>query len=385
MRRGHEVTIVASSFYHKARRETRKFEGKPWFVESVEGVTFCWVRTPSYSGSAIARFWNMFVFMRRIWFQLDPDEIGQPDVIIGSSPPLFGAYGAMRLAARLRVPFLVEIRDLWPDSLVDLDVVSRWHPIVAVFRFVEVRLYRNARKVITLLPSSVPYFGRFGTEPKDVVWIPNCYSRITGGQTPEPVSRRDSNQEFMIVYAGVHGFYSCLDMLIDAMRLVEQSTSRSIHLRMIGEGPKKADLMAQAQSAGLKSVTFEDAVPKEELAGKLADADAFVLVKRTAEIYRWGFSPNKLFDYFAQGRPVIFAGDMAHDYVTMADAGVSVGPSSEELAQAIVFLAETDVKRRDVMGRNARRYAEQNHDMDVLAGRLVDALQDVRHTSARAK
>jgi glycosyltransferase involved in cell wall biosynthesis len=374
--RGHEVVIIASSFYHKTRQETRQYDGAYTLVENVDGVTFCGVKTPPYRGNSLARLENMVSFTRHVWFGRELQSLEAPDIILGSSPPLFGAYGAMKRARRMRVPFVLEVRDLWPDSLIDLGLAGKANPLVKLMRIVEKRLYRSARKIVTLLPSSQPYFADHGVAAEKVVWVPNAYSAISSAPAESPPLHDDSC--FTLMYAGVHGHYSHLELLLDAMAILQQQKeAANIRLRMIGDGPVKAELMRQAKDTGLRNVLFEPAVPKQKLGGILRSADAFVLVKKPARIYRWGFSPNKLFDYMAHGKPVVFAGTMAHDYVKIADAGVSTDPSPRSLANGILELAKMTPEARQRFGSNAREYVLKNHDMGVLVERLLPHLKQV--------
>lgn len=377
MNRGHDVTIIASSYYHKGRQETKLYHDKPYIHEIVREVPFLWLRTPPYRANSVSRLWNMLSFMRSVWVGSGCTLLGNPDVIVGSSPPLFGAFGALMRARRLAVPFVLEVRDLWPDSAVDLDVVGKRHPVVAFMRYFERRLYRGADKLITLLPESKPFFEARGVRSEDIVWIPNgvpestLNSAVAGPGGEEGSSRHP----FVLMYAGVHGHYSCLDLLLDAMKIVQEAErGEQIVLRMIGDGPLKPELVRRAQELQLRNVEFRDPVPKHQISCVLRTADAFVLVKKPASIYRWGFSPNKLFEYMAHAKPILFAGEMAHNYIEMADAGVTTRPSPADLASGIRRLAATGAERKVEMGRNARAYVESSHNIEVLADRFLVTL-----------
>ena len=143
---------MASSFDHTTRREAHLRPGEGYRVEFVDGVRFLWLRTPPYSGNTVGRIWNMLVFGFRVWRGTGWGPIERPDVIVGSSPHLFAALAAERVAARLSVPFVLEVRDLWPQTFVDVDGYSRHHPFVALLERIERYLYRSARDLEDLLP-----------------------------------------------------------------------------------------------------------------------------------------------------------------------------------------------------------------------------------------
>ncbi|NNC75543.1 MAG: glycosyltransferase, partial [Acidimicrobiia bacterium] len=134
---GHDVSIVACAFDHMQRSDD---EGRPP-TELIDGVRFRWVKAPGYSGNTLARFFNMVVFALRVWSGRSTRDLPEPDVVIGSSPHLFGADAAARLAKRRRVPFVLEIRDLWPLTLVDVGGFSTRHPAVVLMSWLERRLY----------------------------------------------------------------------------------------------------------------------------------------------------------------------------------------------------------------------------------------------------
>ncbi|MEP6473074.1 MAG: glycosyltransferase [Gemmatimonadota bacterium] len=128
--RGHEVTILASSFQHWTRIETMPASVGAVTSELVDGIRFVRVRTPAYHRNTIARIGNMGAFAYRALGAEVAAVLQRPDIVLGSSPPIFGALAAQRLAHRYRVPFVMEVRDLWPASLVHLGGYSRHHPVV---------------------------------------------------------------------------------------------------------------------------------------------------------------------------------------------------------------------------------------------------------------
>ena len=149
---GIEVTIIASSFNYVQRKERLK-ANESHRCEVIDGVPFVWLRTRAYSGNSVSKLLNMLSFVRHLRRRSDlPDT--KPDIIIGSSPHPFAADEARRIARRLNVPFCLEIRDLWPQTLTDVGGLSAWHPVVLWMRRIERRLYRAARCIVTLLPNS---------------------------------------------------------------------------------------------------------------------------------------------------------------------------------------------------------------------------------------
>ena len=133
VKRGHDVSIVASSFIHKTLSEGVSTGKNACKHENIEGVDFLWIKTPPYKGNSWKRLWNMTVFGFRFWMGKGTRGLKRPDIIIGSSPDPLAAFAAYRVARRLKVPFVFEVRDLWPQTLVDLGRISPNHPLVRIF------------------------------------------------------------------------------------------------------------------------------------------------------------------------------------------------------------------------------------------------------------
>ena len=147
------VTLLASSFHYTSLKE-RLDPGEQNRVEVRDGVRYAWLRTRAYADRPLAKLRNMRSFAVQLSSVSSSLSIPEPDVIIGSSPHLYAADAARRIAGRLGVPFCCEIRDIWPESLVDIAGVSRWNPVVLHMAMLERRIYQASSRIFTLLPGS---------------------------------------------------------------------------------------------------------------------------------------------------------------------------------------------------------------------------------------
>lgn len=370
---GHDVTVVASSFNHWTRSETRLREGEDAQVEDVEGVRFVWLRAPGYPGSTALRFWSMLVFAQNVFKSAVLRSFGPPDVVVGSNPHLFSAYSSLKLAEDTDSAFVFEVRDIWPQSLVDLGRMSPSHPLVRTMVWMERRLVRGAGSIVTLPPTGAEYYTEKGLDPDALFWIPNgVYLRDLPDATPVP-----DNPKFTILFAGIHGIANGLDTVLDAARLLdEQGYGDKILFRFLGDGGEKPRLVERAAQMGLTNVEFCAPVPKSQVPSEVAKADAGLLILKKSPVFRWGVSPNKLFDYMGAGRPVVYAVEASNNPVAEADAGVTVtADDPAALAAGAVRLSETAREERQRMGDRARRYVEERHDLAKL-GRVLEAALD---------
>lgn len=375
VRRGHRVVIFASSFDHKSRREERLAPREKVRSEDIDDVTFVWLRTPPYPGNTAARVWNMAVFAGRIWRGGKAAGFDSPDVIIGSSPHLFAALAAQRLAASLHVPFVLEVRDLWPQSLVDLGNVSPRHPVVRGLEAIEKYLYCRAARIISLLPGAAEHMVGKGADREKVVWIPNG---ININLVP-PVELPSNDGAFTVMYAGAHGLANALDALLEAARLVgAEAWGKGVRFKFVGDGPEKLKLIKRVEDEGINNVYFEDPVPRNKIYELLKKANVLWVTLRDSPLYQWGISLNKLYDYLSVARPIVFGANVALNPVEEAQAGLTVPPEEPHaLARAVKELLEMSPEERWQMGLRGREYVEKHHSFQCLADKLETVLENV--------
>lgn len=367
---GWQATIIAGSSELNTGRQ-RLAPGESSRRESHEGVPFCWLRAESHAGRG-SRLLGMLAFALRVVGTACLRDLPPPDAVIGSSVHPFAAWAGLRLARRYRVPFIFEVRDLWPQTLVDMGAAKEGSLAVRLLRRLEVHLYKAAGRIVVLMPKADDYIARLGIARDRIVWIPNGVDLADAEPSPLPPPR----EFFSLMYFGAHGQANGLDNMLAAMaRLTGFGLERPVRLRLIGDGPSKPALVVQARQMGLNNVVFEPPVPKAAIPALAAEADAFVVNLIDLPLYRYGISLNKLFDYLAAGRPIVFAGASANNPVAEAGAGITVAPGDPlALAEAIARIAALPEPERAEMGRNAYAYVRTHHDFRLLARRLADCL-----------
>ena len=322
--------------------------------------------------AAMMAFWRGFRRVAR-------DRGESPAVIVGSTPSPFAAWGACTEAARRGVPFVLEIRDLWPQTLIDLGSYPRWHPGVLLFGAMERALYRRAAHIVSLLPRADRHIAAVVGRAPAVTWIPNGIDlRLAKEVRPAPHAGEepDADAAFVVMYAGAHGPANALDAVLDAAALLEQRQPGRFRMRFIGDGHDKARLQARARAQGLSSVCFDDPVPKAKVYQLLAGADALIVNMNRGALYQSGISFNKIYDYLSVGRPIIFGTDAVNNPVAEAAAGVTVPANDPEaLAGGIEAVARISLAEREAIGARARAFVETHHDIEVLAERFAAVLR----------
>jgi glycosyltransferase involved in cell wall biosynthesis len=390
--RGRVVTIFAAGFGHNAKVDRRLPAHALYRGEWFDGVRFVWLRTVPYRGNTWRRQVNMVSFL--VVFLVVQTREKTPDTVIGSTVHPFAALGAW-LAARLRgATFVFEIRDLWPQTLVDLGAMRVGSPGERLLRGLEAFLVRRASAVITLLPGVRDYLVEQGLPADHVVYIPNgadlAAFAATAQVETEPgavadalgqITRLKADGRFVLGYLGAFGRVNRVDLIVEAAVEAERRDPGRIGLVVVGDGPERPDV--ERLAAGCPAVCVGRAVPKQFVPTILRALDAAVVHTTYTPVYRYGISFNKLFEYMAAERPVVFACDSAYDPVRETGAGISTEPDDPgRMADAFLDLAGATPAARAEMGAAGRRYVALEHDFEKL-GETLDQVIEGRLPAAR--
>jgi glycosyltransferase involved in cell wall biosynthesis len=387
VKRGHQVTIFASSFSHRTRKEERLTKKQNYRREKVNGVEFIWIRTrPYHKGNDWRRVLNMLSYGWRV-FSLGRKLKERPDVILASSPHPFAGLAGYFLSRRKKAAFIFEVRDLWPQTLVEIGGYSNKSLVVKFLGILEKFLYRKAEKIVVLPPNAPEYITRLGIPGDKVAHIPN-------GVNPETFSRSDvglpeamaktiaglkSKRKLLAVYAGAHGIANALDTIIETARILQDEGIDKVHFLMVGEGPEKAGLITKAKDWRLSNVSFHKPIAKGAIPELLRASDIAVLSWRKSDLYEHGMSSNKLWDYMVCARPIVWAIDTLGDPVAETNCGITVpAEDSAAMAQAIVKLCSLSNDERREMGLRGHEYIMKYHAIPVLADRLLEVMEEVK-------
>lgn len=368
VRRGHQVAIFASSFHYSKHKEMRVYGEQDVLKESLEGVEFFWFKTPAYFSNGVSRVKNMLVFLWKIVRIVPVLDVPKPDVIIGSSVHLFAVYGAYRLSRKYRVPFIMEVRDLWPKTLIDMGM-SKWHPFILLLGWLERFLYAKADKIISNLPYAYEYIEAFVPRAK-IAWISNGVDLKM-----IPYYPKERSSCFTVSYTGALGIANSIDLLIEAAERLKDYPE--IVFKIVGEGTQKHALKALALAKKLDNVIFEDMVPKEEVFQTLLESDVLYFSLKESPVFNYGISSNKLFDYMAAGRVVVFSAKAKNNVIEEAQAGYSIVPNHlDALVDTLLTIYRLPHETRVAIGENGRAYIKAHYCIETLVSMLEALLKN---------
>jgi len=285
----------------------------------------------------------------------------------------FGAWAALKLAQFYKVPFIYEVRDLWPESLISMGIIKKESFFAKVLYYLEKEMLLKSDKVITLLPGAIDYFVSRGMLQDKAVYIPN------GAEHVCVENQHEENKIFNLIYLGSLGYANNLDILLIALSLLEKNKNNPPFIcRLIGDGGEKDNLIKLSNKLSLKNVRFEGSVIKADVNKVCRKADAFVIIVRDLpELYKYGISMNKIFEYMSYSKPVIIAADSFNNPIEDAGSGITVEPGSpEKVAIAIESILKMPFEKRKDMGEQGYEYFKRNYSYDVLTKRLDSVLRD---------
>ena len=366
--RGHTVTIFTSTFNHYHFRHVRRLGWRVWRHETIEGVDIIWIRTPPYRGNDWRRVLNNAVFAA-LALGAGSVERGRPDVVIGTSVHPLAALTGYALARLRHAVFVFEETDMWPRVLIDFGRLREDSKTALAMTRIEAMLYRKASRVVMLMRGAEDHVEAAGGDPRKVVWIPHGVDiRRYDGLKPYDGA---PNRPFRVMYLGAFLTSNAIDSILDVAAELRNRGRDDIRFLFVGAGTRRSEVIDEARRRNLANVAFPDSVPKARIAEAMADADAFIYGLPDLPIYRYGITLNKMTDYMAGARPIIFFGNSSYDPVTEARAGYRVPPGNPNLvADAIEQLVSLEPEERAAMGLRARGWLMQHHEIGVLADRL---------------
>jgi glycosyltransferase involved in cell wall biosynthesis len=342
-----------------------------WRIEEIDGIRVVWLRTIHYSGNdwrrganMLSNTWRSLQFARTI-----PEK---PDLVIGPSVPLGTGWAASRIARMKSSTFIFEIRDIWPQSLVDLGMMSRDSLLYKIFHTVEKYLYKKAHRISAVLPLTWKHVENNGADAGKVHWIPNGANLELFSKSPLYIP---GSLPITVMYVG--GFSSTHDVstIIKAAEILQREGMTDYRFIIVGSGKQRSNCEGEANNLGLQNVEFRDAVPKSGIPNLQRQADVLIASVKNTPVYQFGINSNKIYDYLASARPIIFSGNAPNDPIAESGAGFSIPPEDPQaMAEALIKIRKMTSEERIEMGNRGRRYVEREFDIRKLAIRMETLL-----------
>ena len=376
---GHEVQVLTGFPNHPTGVVHAGYRGELWRREVVAGIGV--LRAPIYAApnrDVVRRSANYLSYAASAAL-VGPLLAARPDVVIATSPQFLTGLSGLWLSRVFRCPFVFEVRDLWPASIVAVGALPAGSAVVRALELVEKGLYVAADRIVAVTDAFVEEIASKGVPASKIRVVKNGVDLAAFRPGPKDNAvRRElglSASQFVATYIGTHGMAHGLGTILEAAQALSDDP-RFVFL-LVGEGADKAALKARAQTLRLSNLRFVDQQPREKIADYIAASDVCLVLLRALGLFKTVL-PSKIFEFFGSGRPVILGVEgEAKALVEASGGGVTFRP--EETAGLVAWLRvlSQDPARLVEMGRRGRAFVEENFSRTVLAERYLKILDEV--------
>lgn len=355
----YDFTIVSGGVNHLFVKNpvTKKLLNE----EAIPGGRFIWVKLRKYnSDSFFGRSFSWFEFLIKLFFL--PVKNLKPDIIVVSSMSLWSSLYGIWIKKKFKIPFVLEIRDIWPLTPVEIGGFSKYHPFILAFKLLENYSYKKADAIISLMPHFDKYLKPHFRCSKKIYWIPNAIDKSLLEKNNQRTVK-NTDMKFNVAYAGALGYANAMECFINAANLL---IDHEIEFIIIGDGPERQNL--QKLSKDNHKIKFIDKLHKNQVMQILLNADAGFISWRNIKLYNYGVSANKYNDYMLAKLPIISSSNIEDDPVMKANCGFRVASGDEkEIANAIIKLHKMSPEERKALGTNGYNYVIKHNTYEQIS------------------
>lgn len=359
--------------------------------ELADGDRGLWQRRDELDGIPVHRCWSYATpnrgFLKKVvghlsfmvtgWFGLSraARSEGRPDVVIVSSPTFFSVITAWAWCSWRGVPYVFEVRDLWPAVFVELGVLKN-RAAIAVLEWIELFLYRRALRVVAVTRSFADAIEERGIPRAKLGVVTNGVdAELFRPRSPDPDLARSLGLEgkFVVLYLGAHGISHSLTKLLAAAEALTDLPD--VHFLFVGEGARKDALVAAADEAGLRNVSFHGGVPKSDVPRFYSMASVGLVPLRDVALFHT-FIPSKMFELLAAGVPVVgsVAGEAA-EILNESGGALVVAPEDGQAVADCIRRLHGDAALRERMATVGREFVVANYTRTALAAHYSELLE----------
>lgn len=374
VKQGHSVIIFTSSFSHYKLQQHREVQNT-FTEEDIDGISYIWVKMPPYPASnSIKRVRNWFLFTIKLLF-IPFLKLQKPDAVLVSSLPLHPIIAGKFLSKRYKAKLLFEVRDIWPLSAIELSGYSSSNLFIKHLQWLEDYAYKKSDAVISVLSNAFEHMKTRGL-------LKGKYSYIPNGADFEEMSKYENidaqtlhkipKNKFIIGYTGSISVANDIKTLCEAAGICKNNPN--IAFVVVGDGKEKEALVSRFN--GEDNIIFLDPIPKAQIQSILHYFDICYIGWNKLDLYNFGISPNKIFDYMFSGKPILHAFSGKGDLVKLANCGITTeAQNPKQVAKAIEEFYNMPKDELSRLGKNGKEYVSKHHNYDTLAKRLMEIIK----------
>jgi glycosyltransferase involved in cell wall biosynthesis len=383
----YKPTVFCASTIHNSD-EFVDAKGEKYISYITEDIPYVFVKTPAYKGNSIKRILNMMSFYRNLIKVAHEyaDLHGKPDVILASSVHPLTLVAGIKIANKIGIPCICEVRDLWPESFVAFGLMSKNNPIIKLLYAGEKWIYKKADKLIFTMEGGKDYIAekrwdKSSGGPIDlnkVYHINNGVDLDAFEYNKEHYQIEDPDLEnkntFKVIYTGSIRMVNKVALLLDAAKILQEKGVEDIKFLIWGDGNERKQLEARVKEENLTNVSFKGRVDKNYIPYITSRSQLNIALGETLPLYSFGGSLNKMFDYFAAGKPVLFTFKLGYSIIDRYGAGLELSESSPmKIVESIVYFKNLSEEQYSGYCENAKRAAKE-YNFEKLTERLIDVI-----------
>ena len=382
-RMGHEPTVFVGSFLHNTKIQMIEDDSTIRKYENAD-YPYYFIKTCDYSSSKLKRIFAMYEFYKNLLKAVK--SFDKPDAILGSSAHPLAAVASIKLAKRFGCQSIVEVRDLWPESFVAYGIVSRKNPLLRLLYAGEKWIYKNADKLVFTMEGGKDYIIEQGWDSDQGGSIEiNKVHHINNGVDLEVFNYNKENYQFededlensttfKVIYAGSIRLVNNVKSIVDAAFEIKKLGVENIKFIIYGDGSDRASLEQYCNDNRIDNVVFKGFVEKKYIPYILSKSDLNIIHFEQNKIKKYGASLNKMFEYFASGKPTLSDCEFGYDLINKYKCGFVIdNADAKRMAKEIIRINELDVAQYNVLCANASSAAE-DYDFINLSNNLVEIL-----------
>lgn len=372
---GHKVTVVTCAPNHPRGMVYEGYHNKLFQREEKDGIQVVrvWTYVTANEGF-LKRTLNYLSYM--VAAVCVAPFLSNFDVVLSTSPQFFNGLAGYLVSRLKRVPWILEIRDLWPESIVAVGAITS-RPVIRLLESLELFAYRKADHLVVVTDAFRAHMLARGISSKKVTVIKNgadfsLYKKPTHSQT-NLLRELGLDGKFVASYFGTHGMAHHLETILEAAR--ELTEWKDIVFLLVGDGAERSRLVAMRDEMKLSNVLMLDQQPKEKMPELWSLSSVSLVLLKKSALFKTVL-PSKIFESMAMEKPVILGveGESA-ELVMSAGGGICIEPeSAKDLASQVLKLYRDPTMCQE-LGSSGRRYVLEHFDRQVLARRFADIIQ----------
>lgn len=385
IKEGYNPTIFCASTVHNSNENIDTGNNK-YTSDTVNGIPFVFVKSPSYEGNGKQRIKNMIFFYKNL-FPVAKEYAkrnGKPDIILASSVHPLTLVAGIKIAKKFGIPCVCEVRDLWPESIVAYGALKRSSIIAKILYQGEKWIYKKADSIIMTWEGGKDYVIDQGWAKQiDVSKIKHISNGVVidsfdrNSEENQIIDSDLDNKEYKnIVYAGSIRKVNNLGMLLNAAKIIQNQGIKDIRFLIYGSGDESEMLKKRCEEENINNVIFKGRVEKKYVPSILKKAYINILHNSSTSLDKYGQSQNKFFEYLAAGKCIVQTYTTGYSICERYKCGISAPVQNAEKIAKAVITACSDDKKNQLIGKNAREAAYE-FDFKRLTQKLIDIIESV--------